>query len=212
MFGLLPRNLEFFDLFDKASQNAVRTAELLTELSTAHGDRRIELVGAIKEKEHIGDDLTHDTLDRLQQTYLTPIDREDIHSLITKLDDVVDNIEEAAQRIVFYKIREITPGFENMCQVLLKATRTMAEAVAALRHLKSRSANRPRIEQLVIVVHDIENEGDDIHHRFLAELFESGFDPFDVIKWKELYEIIERAIDCCEDVANILHGIVLKNA
>ncbi len=214
MFGLLPQNLEFFDCFDKASRNASRAAELLVEFSTVDGRRRRELVGAIKENEHIGDGLTHETFKRLEQTYLTPIDRDDIHALITKIDDVVDHIDAVAQRMVFYKIEAITSDFQSQCQVLVKATQHMSNAVAALRHLKNRKkrSSQPRIEELLIAVHEAENEGDEIHHRFLAQLFECGFDPFEVIKWKELYEIVEHAIDCCEDVANIVQGIVLKNA
>ena len=213
MFGLLPRNLEFFDCFDQAAQNALRTAELLSEFSTTHGDRRIELVGAIKEKEGVGDRLTHETLDRLQKTYLTPIDRDDIHALTKSIDDIVDFIDAVAQRIMFYKIKTITPSFRSQCEVLVKATRLMADAVAALRTLKnSKRSSGPSIEQLIIAVHEAENEGDDIHHQFLGELFDCGFDAFDVIKWKELYELVESAIDCCEDVANIVRGIALKNA
>ncbi len=213
MFGLLPRNLEFFDCFDKAAQNALRTAELLSEFSTTHGDRRIELVGAIKEKEGVGDRLTHETLDRLQKTYLTPIDRDDIHALTKAIDDIVDNIDAAAQRIMFYKIGAITPSFQSQCEVLVKATRLMADAVAALRDLKrGKRSGGSKIEELIIAVHEAENEGDDINHQFLAELFEGGFDAFDVIKWKELYETVETAIDCCEDVANIVRGVALKNA
>jgi hypothetical protein len=212
MFSLLPQNLEFFDCFDDASQNALRTAELLAEFSTENGERRRELLGAIRENEHTGDSITHETLDRLQRTYLTPIDRDDIHSLITEIDDVVDYIDAASQRIMFYKIDEITSGFKNQCQVLVAATHSMTEAIARLRTLKSRKpGEHPTIEELLIAVHDAENEGDEIHHRFLGELFECGFDVFDVIKWKELYEIVEHAIDTCEDVANIVHGIVLKN-
>lgn len=213
MFGLLPRNLEFFDCFDQAAQNALRTAELLAEYSTSQGVRRRELVGAIKEKEHVGDKLTHDTLDRLQKTYLTPIDRDDIHGLITELDDVVDYIDAAAQRIMFYKIQEITPGFQRQCEILVEAALRMTEVVAALRNFKrqGKHSTGQRIEELIIGVHDAENEGDENHHRFLGELFESGFDPMDVIKWKELFEIVEAAIDCCEDIANIVHGIVIKN-
>ena len=214
MFSLFPQNLEFFDGFDKAAQNAERSAELLVEYSLANSERRQELVGAIKEQEHIGDHLTHDTLDRLQKTYLTPIDREDIHALIAGIDDVVDNIDAVAQRIMFYKISTIISGFQDQCQVLVKATHCMAEVIFALRHLKNRKRRQsaPRIEDLIIAVHDAENEGDEIHHQFLGELFEGGFDPYEVIKWKELYELVEQAIDCCEDVANIVHGIVLKNA
>lgn len=213
MFSLFPQNLEFFDCFDQAAKNALRAAELLAEYSKVEGTRRRELMGAIKESEHIGDNLTHETLNRLQKTYLTPIDRDDIHSLITELDDVTDNIDAAAQRIMFYKIEKITPGFQNQCEVLVKATSSMTRAVAGLRQLTShKKSNGPKIEDLIIAVHEAENEGDEIHHRFLGELFECGFDAFEVIKWKELYEIVEQAIDCCEDVANIIHGIALKNA
>ena len=158
--------------------------------------------------------MTHETLKRLEQTYLTPIDRDDIYELITKIDDVVDHIDAVAQRMVFYKIEAITFDFQSQCQVLVRETQYMTNAVAALRHLKNRKkrSSRPSIEDLLIAVHEAENESDDIHHRFLVQLFKSGFDPFEVIKWKELYEIVEQASDCCEDVANIVLGIVLKNA
>jgi uncharacterized protein len=213
MFGLLPQNLEFFDCFNKAAQNALRTAELLVEFTNAVGDRRRELVGAIKEKEHVGDDLTHETLDRLQKTYLTPIDREDIHALTKELDDIVDEIDDATQRMMIYKIDIILPGFKDQCQVLLKAVHSVADAVAGLRNLKRGriGTNGARIDDAIIAVHEAENEGDEIYHRCLGELFESGLSPYDLIKWKELYEIVEWAIDCCEDVANTVHAIVLKS-
>jgi predicted phosphate transport protein (TIGR00153 family) len=213
MFGLLPRNLEFFDCFESAARNAVRTAELLAEFSAASAVHRRELVMAIMESEHAGDKLTHETLNRLEQTYLTPIDRDDIHRLISKIDDVVDAMDAVATRIMFYKIESITPDFQNQCQVLVKASRCMADAVAGLRNLKGRGkrGNGPKIEESIIAVHAAEEEADEIHHRFLGELFESGLDAFGVIKWKELYETVEHAIDLTDDVANIVHGIVLKN-
>jgi uncharacterized protein len=212
MFGLLPKNLEFFDGFDSAAANALRTAELLAEFSTADLFRRRELLMAIMESEHVGDKLTHETLDRLEKTYLTPIDREDIHSLIKGLDDVVDAIDAVAQRLMFYRIERITSEFQDQCQALLKAARPMADAVAGLRNLKGRHrGNGPKIDQAIIAVHQAENEGDDIHHRVLGELFDGGLDAFDVIKWKELYEFVEGALDRCDDVADIVHRIVLKN-
>jgi len=214
MFGLLPKNLEFFDCFSRGVQNALRAAELLLEFSNAAGDRRMELVGAIKEKEHMGDEITHETLDRLQKTYLTPIDGEDIHALTKEIDDIVDQIDDAAQRMMIYKIGDVLPGCRAQCQVLVKAVTAAADAVAGLRNMKKGRLNghAASIEQAIIAVHDAENEGDEIHHRYLGELFESGLGPLDVIKWKEIYETVEGAIDCCEDVANSIHGIVLKNA
>ncbi|MBI3866675.1 MAG: DUF47 family protein [Planctomycetia bacterium] len=214
MFGILPKNLEFFDCFNKAAQNALRTAELLVEFTNATGDRRRELVGAIKEKEHFGDEVTHETLDRLQRTYLTPIDGEDIHALTKEIDDIVDEIDDAAQRMMIYKITDVLPGFKLQCEALLKAVKAVSDTVAGLRNMKKGriNGNGASIERAIITVHDAENEGDEIYHRNLGELFESGLGPFEVIKWKELYEIVEGAIDCCEDVANTVHGIVLKNA
>ena len=214
LFGLLPQNLEFFDGFNQAAKNAHRTAELLVEMSTSEGVRRQELTGAIKENEHHGDRLTHETLDRLQKTYLTPIDREDIHALTIELDDIVDFIDAVAQRLLLYKIGTITPDFQQQCEVLVKATALVVEAVGQLRDLTGRKPKgfESQIEKTIIAIHEAENEGDDVHHRVLAALFEGEFDAFEVIKWKELYETVEQAIDCCEDLANIIHGIVLKNA
>lgn len=213
MFGLLPKNLEFFDCFDDAARNALISAELLAELSLADTRRRAELVGAIVEAEHAGDRITHETLDRLEKTYLTPIDREDIHRLIGKIDDVVDGIDAVAQRMGFYKIETVTDDFQDQCRVLVEAAGSMAAAVSGLRQIKNRkkNGNGPRIEQLIIAVKEAEERGDEIHHRFLAELFNGRYDAFEVIKWKELYETVEQAIDDCDDVANIVHGIVLKN-
>jgi hypothetical protein len=213
MFGLLPKNLEFYDCFDRAVNNAVRSAELLLESAKATNGRRHELVSEIMDAEHAGDRVTHETLDRLEQTYITPIDREDIHSLITRIDDVVDMIDAVAQRMMFYKIESVRQEFINQCAVLVKASRLMAIAVTAVRHMKDRKQPKPgsSLDDLMIAVHEAEEEGDTIHHQMLAELFECGLDPFQVIKWKELHQLVEEAIDYCDDVANVVHRIVLKN-
>jgi hypothetical protein len=212
MFGLLPKNLEFFDCFEKAAKNALSTAELLAESSKADRARRQELAVEIREAEHFGDRTTHETLDRLERTYITPIDRDDIHRLITRIDDVVDMIDAVAQRMIYYKIEEVSQEFQNQCAVLVKAASAMNDAVCGLRHIKQRRRrNGVRIEQYIIAVHQHEEEADDIHHHFLGRLFESGLDAFQVIKWKELYELVEQATDFCDDVACIVHGIVLKN-
>lgn len=212
MFGLLPKNLEFFDCFERAAQNSVHCAELLLDLAKSGEIANVERIAAIIESEHAGDRITHETLDRLEQTYITPIDRDDIHRLITRLDDVVDATEAVAQRLMYYKITAIKEGFQNQCAVLVKAAKSMGEAVTALRYMKDRGKKAGiSIEKLIIAVHTAEEEGDAIHHKFLGELFESGLDAFQVIKWKELYELVEQAIDYCDDVACMVHGIVLKN-
>ncbi len=213
MFGLLPKNLEFYDCFDRAVDNAVRTAELLLECAKATNGRRHELVSEIMDAEHTGDRVTHETLDRLEQTYITPIDREDIHSLITRIDDVVDMIDAVAQRTMFYKIELVRGEFVNQCAVLVKACRLMADAVHAVRHMKDRRQRKSgeSLDDLMIAVHEAEEEGDAIHHQILAELFECGMDAMQVIKWKELHHLVEEAIDYCDDVAIVVHRIVLKN-
>jgi len=213
MFGLLPRNLEFFDCFDRAVQNAVHSAELLLQYANVGDYRRNELVTAIMDAEHAGDRVTHETLDRLEQTYITPIDREDVYSLITRIDDVVDMIDAVAQRMMFYKIESVRQDFVNQCAVLVKASRLMADAVGALRKMKElrHPKNGMSLDQLIIAVHEAEEEGDAIHHHFLAELFDCGLDAFQVIKWKELYQLVEEAIDYCDDVACVVHRIALKN-
>ena len=214
MFGLLPRNLEFFDLFDQAASNALETAELLAELAVVGPQRRGGLIELIKEKEHVGDRITHETLDRLQTTYLTPIDREDIFGLVKLIDDVVDAIDGVGQRITTYRIETLTEGFRELCQVLVDTTRLTSEAISRLRHLQARRrrGNGPKIEELLIAIHEAENVADELYYRQLGELFDSRTDVLDVIKWKEIYGIVEDAVDCCEDIANLLHGILVKNA
>ena len=155
MFGLLPRNLEFFDLFEQAAANALGAAEVLAELSVSDPRRHRDLIESIKEREHIGDKLTHDTLDRLQTTYLTPIDREDIYGLSKLIDDFVDRIHGVAQRLATYRLGVLTEGFREQCRILVEAARLTSGAVARLRHLKSRRArlNGPTIEELIIAIH-----------------------------------------------------------
>lgn len=213
MFRLLPKNFEFYDCFDRAVSNAVRGSELLLESAKTTNGRRKDLVAQIMEAEHEGDRLAHETLDRLEQTYITPIDREDIHSLVTRIDDVVDMIDAVAQRMMFYKIESVRKDFVNQCEVLVKASRLMADAVGALRRMKElrHPKHGTSLDQLIIAVHEAEEEGDAIHHHFLGELFECGLDAFQVIKWKELYQLVEEAIDYCDDVACVVHRITLKN-
>jgi uncharacterized protein len=213
MFGLLPKNLEFYDCFERGAQNAVKSAELLLEFAKVGDYRKNDLVTTIMETEHAGDRITHETLVRLEQTYITPIDRDDIHDLITRIDDVVDMIDAVAQRMMYYKIESVREEFVNQCEVLVKASRLMADAVAALRNRNDGkpSDKRMSLDQLIIAVHEAEEEGDVIHHHFLGELFECGLDCFQVIKWKELYQLVEEAIDYCDDVACVVRRIVLKN-
>jgi uncharacterized protein len=213
MFSLLPKNLEFYDCFEGAAKNAVGSAELLLEFAKAEAAQRDGLLGKIVEAEHAGDRITHETLARLEQTYITPIDRDDVYDLIGRIDDVVDMIDAVAQRIKFYKIETVREEFVDQCQVLLKACRLAGAAITGLRHMKDphHLQDGMSLDQLIIAVHQAEEEGDRIHHHFLGELFDCGLDCFQVIKWKELYQLVEDAIDYCDDVACVIRRIMLKN-
>jgi predicted phosphate transport protein (TIGR00153 family) len=204
---LLPKKLEFFDCFDRAATNVVHSAEVLSKLSMAVDGHRDELVNEIEQAEHEGDRITSETLKRLEQAYITPIDREDIQALAERIDDVVDMIDAAGQRLLIYKVGAVRQDFVDQCGVLLRASRLMAAAVLGLRHLDARKP----LAALVVAVHAAEEEGDAIHHHFLAELFECGLDVFQIIKWKDLYQFVEQAIDHCDDVACVVRRIELKN-
>lgn len=207
MFSIIPRNAAFFDLFDKAGQVIVKAAEAYAELARDY-EHRDEHLARIRQLEHDGDDIAHRTLDRLDQSFITPFDREDIQTLMVRLDDVVDEIDAGAKRLALYRIAEPTPAFIKQTDVLLKACRLTAEAVVRLRSIRKPDG----LHEKLVEIHYLENVGDENNHAALAELFESVKDPLLVMKWKEIYELIERAIDRCEDIANIIRGIVLKHA
>jgi len=206
MLSLIPRDAGFFDLFDKAATILVRTAETYAQLAVDY-DHRIEHVTRIRQLEHDGDEIAHRAFDRLDQTFLTPFDREDIEVLMVRIDDVIDEIDAAAKRLTLYQIPAPTPAFVKQTEVLLKACRLTGQAVSRLRNLKKLNG----LQELLIEIHFLENVGDENNHAALAALFEDGGDPLMVMKWKEIYELTERAIDRCEDIANIVRGIMLKN-
>ncbi len=207
MFSIIPRNMAFFDLFDKAAAIAVRAAEAYALLGHDYANRE-EHVARIRQSEHDGDEVAHRAYDHLDKSFITPFDREDIETLMTRVDDVIDEIDAAAKRMMLYQIPETTPAFTKQTDVLLKACRLMGEAVSKLRDLKKPNG----LNDKLVEIHFLENVGDDINHAALAELFERGGDPLLVMKWKEIYDMTERAIDRCEDIANVIRGIMVKNA
>ncbi len=204
MLGLSPDRV-FFDLFERAADNAVRTAELFQKMLLEF-DKRHEILGAIREAEHVGDKITHDTITRLDQTFITPLDREDIHALISETDDVVDLLDAAAQRIILYGVKSPEPDLIKQADVVVNITKKLAEAIRHVRNLKDQA----NLSKLLIEIHEWENKGDDHNHAALARLFETG-DPMHVLKWKELYELVEAAIDQCERVAHQIRSIMVKN-
>jgi len=197
----------FFDLFEEAAKNAHLGALALQEL-LADFTNVPDKVRRIKDIEHAGDKITHEVIDRLNRTFITPIDREDIHELACRIDDIIDLIDTCVNRMVIYKVRSSTPEALGLARCLHHATGLIVEAVDLLRDMK----NGKRINEKCIAIQTQENEADRIMQTALESLFANSHDPIEIIKWKDLYEEIESATDRCEDVANVLDSIVLKHA
>jgi predicted phosphate transport protein (TIGR00153 family) len=161
----------------------------------------------VKDLEHIGDELTHETIERLNRTFITPIDREDIHELICRVDDVLDLVDTAVDRIVLFKIEKPIQASKDLAQCLLRSTALIRDMMPLLRNMKDADVVRQKVRE----VHRLENEADRIERTALASLFENGEDPKYIIKWMSIIETLETATDRCEDVANVIEGIVLKN-
>jgi uncharacterized protein len=198
-----PREREFFDLFEEAGDNCVRAAQLLERMLEQwpeHG----ELGRDILTCEHEGDRITHAIIQRLNQTFVTPFDREDILALASGLDDVVDFIEEVADFMALYRIEAPMLQAQEMARVLHQATQAIAAAIPRLRSLRE-------IHHHTVEVNRLENDGDRILREALASLFERGIDPMMVIRWKDIFERLEDAIDSTETAVNILEGIIIKN-
>ena len=209
MFGrLLPRETSFFDFFEQhAALTVAGTKEFVSLVSSgANIDAKAR---RIKEIEHETDVITHRCVEALHKTFITPIERDDIYRLIGKMDDIMDYVEAAAERIALYEIREMTEEVRDLADVLQRAAQEVYETCKLLRNLKHPAL----ILQKCVDINRLENEGDAILRRAVARLFkEKKDDPIYVIKWKEIYENLENATDRCEDVANIIEGVVLENA
>jgi predicted phosphate transport protein (TIGR00153 family) len=197
------REREFFDLFEEAGRNCVRAAELLETMLEQwpdHGETMRDVVVCEQE----GDRITHDIIQRLNQTFVTPFDREDIIKLASSLDDIVDFIEEVADFLGLYRIEAPMEQAQRMASVLRDATRQINDAIPRLRTLKD-------IHHYTVEVNRLENEGDRILREAVASLFERGIDPMMVIRWKDIFERLEDAIDSTETAVNTLEGIIIKN-
>jgi len=199
-----PRDRVYFELFEEAGQNILNASDLLDRLLSGYPDSK-DLAQAILDCEHEGDRITHDIIQRLNQTFVTPIDREDILALASALDDIVDYTEEVADYLGLYRIEAPMDQAIKLASILKAASREIAEAIPRLRGFRDISGHTVEINRL-------ENEGDRITREAVASLFDGGIDPMVVIRWKDLFERLEAAIDAAERVANILEGIVIKNA
>jgi predicted phosphate transport protein (TIGR00153 family) len=200
----LPREEDFFALFDKQVDNVKVGAKTLLRM-LSHYTGVPEQVQEIKAIEHHGDEITHNILTKLNQTFITPFDREDIHELCSRVDDVIDLIDAAASRFVLYRVDSIRPGTEDLVKVLVNATDEVASCVHAL-------STPEKALKYCIEINRCENESDRVCRTLIAQLFDEEKDPVQIIKWKEIFEVIETAVDKCEDVANVVEGVILKSA
>jgi predicted phosphate transport protein (TIGR00153 family) len=203
IFGLLPREEAFFDLFKQAAHNVIEGSRLLKELMEDYTTVQ-QKIERIKEVEHIGDGITHDIALRLNQTFLTPLDREDIHDLASALDDILDAVEAVADRFAIYKIAQPTESAIRLADILYRAS------VAVGRGVDHIAMSHEEVKEYGVQVNSLENEADRVSRDAISELFEKETNPIAVIKWKEIYETFEEGTDRCEDVANVIECIVLK--
>ena len=206
MFSLLPKDDVFFDLFEKAAENGHQCALALVELFE-HFDNLEARARRVKEFEHSGDELTHEVIDRLNSSFITPLDREDIHEFVCRLDDIVDRIDTAVDRVCLFKFDRPMEEARQLARCLERSTALIQEMIPLLRNMRSPEEVRVRVRE----VHRLESEADGIERQALVRLFENQPDPIHVIKWKNIIEVLESATDKCEDVSNVIEGIVLKN-
>lgn len=202
-----PKTPDFFGYFEKSSENIANGTKLLCRM-IENKDQRPELLDQLKDYEHIGDHITHDVIDLLHQTFLTPFDRLDIHKLVVKMDDILDFAYYVGNRMTRYHIEDMPPEVGQLAEIVHLSSGEISKAVGYLKHLK----NTNQILKHCIEVNRLENEADEKINVVIEKLFTGGYDPYQVIKIKELVENLEAAADKCEDVANIIEGIILRNA
>ncbi len=202
---LLPREEEFFDLFVQVASRNKDAAQHLRDLFDAPPERRTPHIEAIKRLEHEADQVTHEVVNRLDRTFITPLDREDIHQLASDLDDVMDAIDGTARRAQIFHLGVAPPGVRQLTEVIQRMVGVLAEGVGRLK-------KGDDVMRFCIEAKKLEEEGDAIYHEAMGELFEKERDALEVIKWKEVYDNLELTLDQSEDVANVLESITLKHA
>lgn len=204
---LLPRDEKFFELFTAVARLNVDAAKLLRELVVAEPAQRRPIVDSIKRLEHEADQITHEVVSRLDRTFITPLDREDIHLLASRLDDVMDLMDGTARRIQMFHAGKSPDGAAMLTDVIHRAS---VELLGAVQNLENDRAGVV-LEACKTVKH-LEEEGDSLYHEWVGKLFQSESDPMQVIKWMEIYEHLERTLDQAEDVSNVLESIFIKHA
>lgn len=207
MFRMTAKEAIFFDLFTDTAEDTCKAAKMLEDLMKDYV-RIPEKVRAIEEIEHKCDGHVHKMLEHLNRSFVTPIDREDIHVIAKELDNITDNIESTAHRFKMFNVTSIRPDALNMAELIIKCTEELKGVMAELKNMKTSKVLTDRI----IEVNNIEDAGDEIYRSAIQTLFTSETNALEVIKWKEIYEYLENTLDACEDVANIIEGVVMKHA
>jgi uncharacterized protein len=200
--SLVPKEHDYFRLFSEQAANLDATAQLLVKFMI--DDDRQSIAAAVLEHEHVGDKIVHDIVRRLNKSFITPIDREDIYDLVATSDEILDSIEEAVGLVLIYRVDEITSFARRQAEIIAKATPILRECMDNLEKPKG-------LEERIIAINSLENDGDRIEREAIASLFEGDTKCTDIIKWKDIYETLESAIDECEHVANVIESIVLKH-
>jgi uncharacterized protein len=201
---LIPQRREFYDLFGQASSNAVDMARTLVELFERFPEDGSALVDRIKDREHLGDELTHEVVTLLNRTFVTPFDRDDIYRLATAVDDICDFMDECAGNLYSYGVTQIPRRARDQADVVLRSTIMLDEAMQLLEGFKDSSSQ-------LLELRSLEDEGDRLLNDSIAELFRSATDPLTVLRWKDIHEGLEEAVDACENAADVLEAILVKN-
>jgi predicted phosphate transport protein (TIGR00153 family) len=201
---LIPREEKFYEMFVEDASNVLAGSRLLQEFFR-NFDERERLALQLRNTEHEGDRISHEIGRKLEATFVTPFDREEIHALISRLDDIIDLIEEVADTCILYGVREPSDTAAKQAEIIALQCEQIVDALARLRGFKG-------LERYWIEVHRLENEGDRIARQAVAELFKHDSDPVEIIKWKDIYGLLEDTIDACEDAANVIERIVVKHA
>ena len=204
---MIPKEEKFFDLFYELAIKIEEGGELFLDM-VEHYEYSEQKIAKLKELEQEADVITHRTFEKMHKTFLTPIDREDIYALVNKMDSILDMVEASAARMSLYKVKVPAKEIIDQAKILNKAIKKVKYIVHAMRNMK----NAKMILDACVEINTLENEGDIVMRMTMTRLFEQEKDPFELIKWKEIFERIEEAIDVCEDVANVVEGIVLKYA
>lgn len=204
---LLPKEISFFDFFDKHAEIIVKASKIFLETVSTQNLELENKVDQIKVLEHEADEIVHKCIEALRKTFITPINRDDLYRLISTMDDIIDAINTAYNCLIVYRVSKTTPELQQMAQIVYNSCIKVQQAIEGLRSLNNAEA----ITAACVEIHRLENEADDLLHNSVGNLFAEGEDSLILIKWKEIYEILEDATDRCEDVSDVVQGILLEN-